>query len=77
MLQPPWKPGEPPLVREEAMHCRFPTCGEPAVAIWSTPNGCVCWPDPVQALCWQHGEKMQSEGPAHMICRLVEIEVKQ
>lgn len=67
----------PPLVPDENVHCRFPSCNEPAVAIWETPEGCICWTDPVQALCWQHGAEVQSTGPIRMICRLIEIEVRK
>lgn len=35
------------------MTCRF--CGEPAVAVFRLPGGCVCFPDDrEQALCPQH-----------------------
>jgi hypothetical protein len=37
--------------------CRL--CGEPAAHIWYLPRGCVCAPDPVQALCHQHGVKAE------------------
>lgn len=31
----------------------------PVVAIVSVPQGCVCFRDPVQALCRQHLERLQ------------------
>lgn len=65
-----------PLVPDENVRCRFPHCEEPAVAIFYAPEGCLCWDDSVQALCWQHGDKVQSPGPIRMICRLIEIEVR-
>ena len=27
------------------------------------PQGCICWSDPVQALCDQHAETAESTGP--------------
>lgn len=43
------------------LRCRF-GCDSPVVAIVHTPQGCHCWPDPVQALCAQHFEKVDG-GP--------------
>lgn len=45
----------------ENVRCRF-GCDEPIYGVFHIPSGCVCWPDPVQALCWQHTEKAQSNG---------------
>lgn len=45
-----------------AIRCRF-GCADPVVAIVHVPEGCVCWPDPVQALCMAHLAKVQSPGP--------------
>ena len=46
----------------ENVRCRF-GCKSPVIGIFSMPNGCVCWPDPIQALCSQHANKAQSVGP--------------
>jgi hypothetical protein len=48
-----------------AVECRFSIlgCRGEAVGIFHVPLGCVCWVDPVQALCAQHLEKAQSQGP--------------
>ena len=43
-----------------ALRCRF-GCDE-VVGIFAIPEGCVCWSDPVQALCGQHALKAQSTG---------------
>lgn len=37
----------------EELRCRF-GCAGPVVGIYHTPEGCICWPDRVQALCAQH-----------------------
>jgi hypothetical protein len=37
-----------------ALTCRF-GCKSPVVGVFHVPAGCVCWRDPVQALCAQHG----------------------
>lgn len=34
------------------IRCRV--CGEHAVGVYHMPKGCVCAPDPIQALCAQH-----------------------
>jgi hypothetical protein len=44
------------------LKCRF-GCDSPVIGIFHAPKGCVCWDDPVQALCAQHFETMQSSGP--------------
>lgn len=56
-----------PTAREElaGLKCRF-GCDHP-VGIYSTPEGCVCWPDPVQALCAQHANEIESTGPVTLI----------
>lgn len=46
--------------------CRF-GCKDPAAGIYYVPNGCICWPDPVQALCAQHIETAESVGPLYCI----------
>lgn len=52
--------------------CRFAEvgCQSPATAIYHVPKGCVCWPDPVQALCDQHQVTIESEGSATRIVAL-------
>lgn len=49
------------------IECRF-GCKSPAVGIFHVPRGCVCWRDPVQALCAQHANEAQSNGP--IVCIL-------
>lgn len=44
-----------PVVRA-TLPCRF-GCREPAAAIVHYPAACICFADPVQALCRQHVEK--------------------
>ena len=57
--------------RAEAIPCRFfPACSDPAEAIWYVPKGCICWADPIQALCGQHAYKAESEGPMRRIIQL-------
>lgn len=51
-----------------AVRCRF-GCDAP-VAIYHVPQGCICWADPVQALCAQHALKAQSTGAITMIVDL-------
>jgi hypothetical protein len=43
------------------LRCRF-GCDAP-VGIFHVPAGCLCWPDPVQALCAQHAVTAESAGP--------------
>jgi hypothetical protein len=50
--------------------CRF-GCAHP-IGIYHVPEGCACWPDPVQALCAQHFIKAQSTGPIELIVELSE-----
>lgn len=52
--------------------CRFAELGCKA---WATevvyaPSGCICWKDPVQALCDQHLITMESQGPVALIADL-------
>jgi len=49
--------------------CRF-GCKDPAAVIVYLPEGCICWRDPVQALCQQHLVNMESTGPAFLIVDL-------
>lgn len=48
------------------LRCRFPTCSGNPVGLFHVPSGCVCWPDPIQALCAQHAVTAESTGP--IIC---------
>lgn len=41
--------------------CRF-GCKDPAVGIFYIKEGCICWPDHIQALCMQHFITAESEG---------------
>jgi hypothetical protein len=52
--------------------CRFAErgCKSPAIGLYYIPLGCLCWPDPVQALCAQHAEKVESDGPITPIMEL-------
>lgn len=45
-----------------ALKCRF-GCQSPVIGIFHAPEGCICWTDPVQALCAQHACSMESVGP--------------
>jgi hypothetical protein len=54
--------------RLAGLKCRF-GCDDP-VGIYHMPEGCWCWPDQVQALCWQHADKAQSHGA---ITRIVDL----
>jgi hypothetical protein len=48
----------------------------PVVAIVSVPEGCVCWPDPVQALCQHHLDRLRDGGaiPVTIIAHRIEDE---
>ena len=61
----------------ENIPCRFLDrgCKHPAVAVYYLPAGCVCWKDPVQALCWQHVEKATDIGGMTKLAQLIEIEI--
>ena len=52
--------------------CRFAEggCQSPARAVYYVPQGCWCWPDPVQALCPQHALSVESTGPIELIASL-------
>lgn len=52
--------------------CRF-GCDSPAIGIYHVPEGCICWPDPVQALCIQHFITAESEGPITLVLKLGEF----
>jgi hypothetical protein len=50
------------------MQCRF-GCKQPAIARFSTPQGCACFPnDRVQDLCGQHFLKAESIAGMYTIC---------
>lgn len=53
----------------EPVPCRF-GCREPAAEIVYVPEGCICWPDPVQALCEQHLITLESTGPTRTLLDL-------
>jgi len=38
------------------LRCRF-DCDSPVVGVYLAPQGCICWPDKLQALCAQHAIK--------------------
>lgn len=48
----------------------------PVVALVHVPGGCVCFSDPVQALCRQHLERLQDGGriPVTIIASRIEDE---
>jgi len=50
------------------LKCRF-GCSSPVVAIVHAPQGCHCFPDPVQALCAQHAQSIDG-GPVTPIVDL-------
>lgn len=51
------------------LRCRF-GCEDGPVGIYHVPEGCVCWEDPIQALCQQHVLRAQSVGPIDCIVDL-------
>src|SRR5262245_47914321 len=57
----------PPLPQAgAALKCRH-GCDAPVRAVVYASEGCLCFTDPVQALCAQHYEKMASAGPIEMV----------
>jgi hypothetical protein len=56
----------------DKLKCRF-GCDNP-IGIFHVPDGCICWRDPVQALCMQHFITAESTGPITII---VDFRVKQ
>ncbi len=46
----------------DKVKCRF-GCDDLVHGIYHVPEGCHCWEDPIQALCWQHASKAESTGP--------------
>ena len=60
------------MIRFDDLRCRF-GCTDPVVAIVSVPAGCACWPDPLQALCWAHYDKVQSSGPVSVVAHRLPV----
>ena len=54
------------------LKCRF-GCDSPVVGIFYAKEGCLCWNDPVQALCDQHAINMESEGEVVCVVDLKEF----
>jgi hypothetical protein len=44
----------------DKLKCRF-GCDDP-IGIYHAPEGCICWPDKIQALCPQHVIKARNNG---------------
>lgn len=53
-------------IRWDLLRCRF-NHDAAVVGLFFMPKGCVCWPDPVQALCRQHLIKAESTGSIEVI----------
>lgn len=49
--------------------CRF-GCDDPVVIVYA-PEGCICWADPVQALCAQHLAKIESVGTVTILVKAI------
>lgn len=64
------------IVRTEILECRFSEkgCPSPAEVVVSCPKGCICWSDPVQALCAQHWITLESEGPVEVLADISYVE---
>lgn len=60
---------EVPKLPRGDIKCRF-GCDSPAEGIYHAPAGCICWNDPIQALCKQHEVKIQSDAPVTMLVKL-------
>ena len=65
---------EQPEIDWDKLQCRFasPTHNAPVIGIYHVPKGCICWPDPIQALCMQHFVTAESAGP--IVCIVVRPE---
>jgi hypothetical protein len=50
----------------DKLQCRFPHAA-PVVGLFQIPAGCLCWLDPIQALCRQHLITAESAGPIEVI----------
>lgn len=60
--------------------CRFAEigCASPAAEIVYVPAGCICWPDPVQALCEQHLLTLETAGPTSTLLDMrVDLKVNE
>ena len=57
-----------PVCRLPAIPCRF-GCTDGAVGLFYLPEGCVCFKDPVQALCIYHAIRSTPHGSFEMIAR--------
>lgn len=62
------------MIDWEAIPCRH-RCPHHAVGLYYVPEGCNCFPDPVQALCEQHFIKLHSAGPITTIVRQDETDL--
>lgn len=40
----------------QSLQCRH-GCDAPVAGLYHAPDGCLCWPDHIQALCEQHAVK--------------------
>lgn len=49
-----------PKLPRNNIKCRF-GCDTPE-GLYHVPSGCVCWSDPVQALCKQHEYTIETDG---------------
>lgn len=47
--------------------CRFEPCSDPPIGVFHMDQGCVCYPDRVQALCGQHLYKAEPLGSMEII----------
>lgn len=57
------------LMNWESLKCRH-RCSSAVVAIVHAPQGCWCFPDPIQALCAQHVIKgMQNNDMSTLLTR--------
>lgn len=45
----------------KTVRCRF-GCTDMPIGIYHVPEGCICYRDPIQALCAHHFSRAQSEG---------------
>jgi hypothetical protein len=54
-----------------SVKCKF-GCKDPVVAVVYMPEGCLCWRDPVQALCLHHLHRAQTNGPSTVLVDLRE-----
>lgn len=53
----------------ETLKCRF-GCDSPVAGLYHAPEGCICFPDMIQALCQQHAVKgMQNNDMSLLVSR--------